>query len=211
MPEKRLTPAHGRCFLSRSRCTVASSACCLLALALILVAAIGKLGTGNFLPLNIVLLVGGLGSLFSLCIGAACRRRKTPTTRGEPETGPRGPQLHVVTLMQRTRLDEQELARREWRIREEDRRQEKEQMERREKERLEVETTEGEQISFAGRRWRQDDTTIGEDRTDGWQHELLVVRNMGGEEARGSSSPIEPAAASAPIPKQVRVHVHQPG
>ena len=80
-------------------------------------------------------------------------------------------------------------------------------MERREKERLEVETTEGEQISFAGRRWRQDDTTIEEDGTDdGWQHELLVVKNMGGEEDRGSSSS-EPVA----IPKQVRVHVHQPG
>ena len=34
--------------------------------------------------------------------------------------------MRVVTLMQRTRLDEQELARKEWRMREEDkRRQEK--------------------------------------------------------------------------------------
>ena len=208
MPEKRLSQAHGRCFLSRSRCTVASSVCCLLALALLLVAAlvtaIGKLGMGNFLPLNVVLLVGGLGSLLALCVGAACRRRKTSMTRGEgDENGPRGPQLHVVTLMQRTRLDEQELARREWRMREEDRRQEKEQMEREQREK-EVETTEGEQISFAGIRWRQDDTTVGEG-TDGWQQQLLVVKNIGGEEDAGSS--IEPA----PVSKQVKVHVHQPG
>ena len=92
------------------------------------------------MPLNIVLVVAGLGSLFSLCVGAACRRRKTSMTRGEgDENGPRGPQLHVVTLMQRTRLDEQELARRDWRMREEDRRQEKEQMEREQREK-EVET-----------------------------------------------------------------------
>ena len=201
MPEKRVSEARGRCFLSRSRCTVASSACCLLALALLLLAAIGKLGLGNFLPLYAVLLVGGLGSLFSLCIGAACRRRKTSTTRGEcEETGTRGPQLHVVTLMQRTRLDEQELARREWRMREEDRKQEEK--ERREKE---VETTEGDEITFAGRRWRQDDITIGEG-TGGWQQQLLVVKNTGGEEKGGGGS-VEPASVS----KQVRVHVHQPG
>ena len=81
----------------------------------------GRLGMGNFLPLKTVLLVAGIASLFGLCIGAACRRRKT-VKRGEPETGAKGPQLHVVTLMQRTRLDEQELARKEWRMREEDKR-----------------------------------------------------------------------------------------
>ena len=205
MAEKRLSQAHGRCFLSRSRCTVASSLCGLLALLLLLVAAlvtaVGKLEMGHFLPLAL-LLVGGLGSLFSLCVGAACRRRKTSTMREErEETGPRGPQLQVVTLMQRTRLDEQELARREWRMREEDRRQEKEQMEREQREK-EVET-EGEQISVASKRWRQDDTKDGEG-TDRWQQELLVVKNIGGDDDRGSS--IEPASVS----KQVRVHVHQP-
>ena len=205
-PEKRLTRAHGRCFLSRSRFTVASLACCLLVIVLLLASALvvsmGRLGMGNFLPLKTVLLVAGIASLFGLCIGAACRRRKT-VKRGEPETGAKGPQLHVVTLMQRTRLDEQELARREWRMREEDRRQEKEQMEREQREK-EVETTEGEQISFAGIRWRQDDTTVGEG-TDGWQQQLLVVKNIGGEEDACSS--IEPA----PVSKQVKVHVHQPG
>ena len=65
--------------------------------------------------------------MLSLCVGAACRRRKTSPLRGESEA--RGPQLQVVTLMQRTRLDEQELARKEWRMREEDkRRQEKQEM-----------------------------------------------------------------------------------
>ena len=136
--------------------------------------------------------------MFSLCLGAACRRRKTSPMRGESEA--RGPQLQVVTLMQRTRLDEQELARMEWRMREEERRQEKE-MERRERERLE--TTEGEQITFG--RWKSVGTMIEEEGSDdGWQHELLVVKKMAGrggeEEDRGSSS-IE----------QVTVHVHQPG
>ena len=65
-----------------------------------------------------------------LCLGSTCRRRrKTSPAKGEPKREARGPQLRVVTLMQRTRLDEQELARKEWRRREEDkRRQEMQEM-----------------------------------------------------------------------------------
>ena len=207
MPEKRLTRAHGRCFLSRSRFTVASLACCLLVIVLLLASALvvsmGRLGMGNFLPLKTVLLVAGIASLFGLCIGAACRRRKT-VKRGEPETGAKGPQLHVVTLMQRTRLDEQELARREWRMREEDRRQEKEQMEkeRQEKDQLEAEMTRAEEITSSVGRWRQDGTRIA-DGIDAWQKPLFVVKKMGGEnDNRGVS--VEPE-----VLKQVTVHVHQ--
>ena len=100
--------------------------------------------------------------------------------------------------MQRTRLDEQELARREWRIREEERRQEKEM------ERVRLETTEGVRITFG--RWRPDasGTMNGEDGSDDrWQQDLLVVKKMaggGGEDKRGSSSF-----------EQVTADVHQPG
>ena len=81
-------------------------------------------------PIQTFVWIGGLGSSVSLCLGSTCRRRrKTSPAKGDLVTEARGPQLRVVTLMQRTRLDEQELARKEWRRREEDkRRQEKKEM-----------------------------------------------------------------------------------
>ena len=82
---------------------------------------------GDLGPIQTFVWIGGLGSSVSLCLGSTCRRRrKTSPAKGEPKREARGPQLRVVTLMQGTRLDEQELARKEWRRREEDkRRQEK--------------------------------------------------------------------------------------
>ena len=82
---------------------------------------------GDLGPIQTFVWIGGLVSSVSLCLGSTCRRRrKTSPAKGEPKREARGPQLRVVTLMQRTRLDEQELARKEWRMREEDkRRQEK--------------------------------------------------------------------------------------
>ena len=66
-------------------------------------------------PIQTFVWIGGLGSSVSLCLGSTCRRRrKTSPAKGEPK---------------RTRLDEQELARKEWRMREEDkRRQEKQEV-----------------------------------------------------------------------------------
>ena len=82
---------------------------------------------GDLGPIQTFVWIGGLGSSFSLRLGSTCRSRKTSPAKGEPKREARGPQLRVVTLMQRTRQDEQELARKEWRMREEDkRRQEKE-------------------------------------------------------------------------------------
>ena len=85
---------------------------------------------GDLGPIQAFVWIGGLGSSVSLCLGSTCRRRrKTSPAKGEPKREARGPQLRVVTLMQGTRLDEQELARKEWRMREEDkRRQEKQEM-----------------------------------------------------------------------------------
>ena len=85
---------------------------------------------GDLGPIQTFEWIGGLGSSVSLCLGSTCRRRrKTSPAKGELVREARGPQLRVVTLMQRTRLDEQELARKEWRMREEDkRRQEKQEM-----------------------------------------------------------------------------------
>ena len=78
---------------------------------------------GDLGPIQTFEWIGGLGSSVSLCLGSTCRRRrKTSPAKGEPKREARGPQLRVVTLMQRTRLDEQELAWKEWRRREEDKR-----------------------------------------------------------------------------------------
>ena len=85
---------------------------------------------GDLGPIQTFVWIGGLGSSVSLCLGSTCRRRrKTSPAKGEPKREARGPQLRVVTLMQRTRLDEQELARKEWRMGEVDkRRQEKQEV-----------------------------------------------------------------------------------
>ena len=84
---------------------------------------------GDLGPIQTFEWIGGLGSSVSLCLGSTCRRRrKTSPARGKPVREARGPQLRVVTLMQRTRLDEQELARKEWRRREVGEREEKQEM-----------------------------------------------------------------------------------